>query len=491
MQLEKLVLPLEVGSQAFSTGIGIAIAGVTALVGAMAVAVKATFTWADELDSIQDVIGGTNEEAAALNFTLRKSGTDTETFNKSLVIMSKGLVKADGTLDTVGNAMKKWGIDVKDSNGNLKTQQQLIAEVSKKYSTFSTQQEKVNFLTEVFGRGGAEMIDFFDTLAQEGGIDAVTQKVKDLGLVIDPARYEQFTRSLEEIKLAGLGMAISFTEKVMPVFEGLLTWVNSFRGLSLTDALDKLTLDFSTLGTNFSNWAKSIDWAQVSTDLIDGINGIDWATLGQNVGNGFKGVFDGLKTIVANVNWGGLFKAAGTAFLNFMAGLTGQGSWANVKATWTANMSQMKQIVSSALAIMKQAFLNTLNNIKNDVANIFSNIKASIIAAISGAVTGALGILQTLIDALGSLAIGTSVSSTTGSLPANVAHPGRASGGYASGMTMVGENGPELVNLPSGAYVNNAISSRAMTNQPVKAYIDYDELARTMGRVLGQQMQRA
>ena len=53
----------------------------------MGVAVKATFDWAQELDSIQDIIGGTNTEAAALNFTLRKSGTSTETFNRSLAIM--------------------------------------------------------------------------------------------------------------------------------------------------------------------------------------------------------------------------------------------------------------------------------------------------------------------------------------------------------------------------------------------------------------------
>jgi hypothetical protein len=68
---------------------------------------------------------------------------------------------------------------------------------------------------------------------------------------------------------------------------------------------------------------------------------------------------------------------------------------------------------------------------------------------------------------------------------------GKAAGGYASGLTWVGEHGPELVNLPSGSYVNNSQSSNRMANQPVMAYIDYDELARTLARVLGQQMQRA
>jgi hypothetical protein len=38
----------------------------------------------------------------------------------------------------------------------------------------------------------------------------------------------------------------------------------------------------------------------------------------------------------------------------------------------------------------------------------------------------------------------------------------RAAGGPASGLTWVGENGPEIVNLPGGSYVNNAQASASM-----------------------------
>jgi len=497
MNLETLTLPLDVADKAFNAGIGAAIAGVGALVGAMGMAVKATFKWADELDSIQDVIGGTNEEAAALNFTLRKSGTATDTFNKSMVIMEKGLVKSDGSLDTIGKSLEKWGINVKDSNGKLKTQAQLIGEASKKYNSFSTQQEKVNFLTEVFGKGGADMVDFFDTLSKEGGIDAVTQKVKDFGLVIDPGRYEAFTQSLEEIKLAGLGIAVQFTEKLMPVFEGLMTWFTSLRGLSFTDVLDKISHDFGNLAVNFHNWVTSIDWAQVSASLIAGINGIDWAGLGTKFGDAFRLIFDGIGIIIQQTDWGGLFSSIGTAFLNFMAGLTGQGSWENVKAVWTANGQQLNTIVTSFLAIMKQKFFNMFMSMKNDVSNIFALIKNSIVSALDDAVNLGVGSINTLIDALNAIplvnipAIPTLGSSSTGTSGSKTRVTGAgASGGYKSGMTLVGENGPELLNLPSGSYVNTNYATSRMANQPVKAYIDYDELARTMGRVLGQQMQR-
>src|SRR6185503_20586781 len=111
----------------------------------------------------------TDKTAAALNFTLRKSGTNTEALTKGMTILSKGLVKADGSLDTTGKSLKAWGIDVLDANGMLKDQTTLIGEISDKYASFGTQQEKVNFLTETFGRSGAELIYFFDTLAADGG----------------------------------------------------------------------------------------------------------------------------------------------------------------------------------------------------------------------------------------------------------------------------------------------------------------------------------
>lgn len=337
MNLETLVLPLEIASNAFNTGIKAATAGVAALVGAMGVAVKATFDWAQELDSIQDIIGGTNAEAAALNFTLRKSGVDTAKFTSGVTIMSKGLVKADGTLDTVGRDLKDFGINVLDANGAVKEQNKLIAEISNKYNSFSTQQERVNFLTKTFGRSGAELLDFFDTLAAEGGIDAATSKVERLGLVIDPGRYEQFTRSLEELKLVGLGLAVGFTEKVMPAFERFLeiitgegtlgqkigtlaanadAYIGNFIG-NVGDSVNawverggpqelssKLISWIENIGTGenqsrivtaaqylvtaIGNALSSVDWAGVGlaidTKITEAINGIDWTGAGDTFG---------------------------------------------------------------------------------------------------------------------------------------------------------------------------------------------------------------
>ena len=227
MNLEKLEVPLELANAGFNAALGLSAAGVTALVGAIGLAIKTTFDWANDLDSLGDVVDGTTDQIAAMAYVARKSGVGVATLTKASLFMEKGLLKTDGTLDSVGKKLKEFGIDVKYANGQVKTQATLTDEVSKRYSTFATQQEKVNFLTEVFGKQGAELVDFFDTLASEGGISAVEKKVKALGLAIDPTRYEQFNRNLEELKLIGVGLAVSFTEKVMPALERFLGWITA------------------------------------------------------------------------------------------------------------------------------------------------------------------------------------------------------------------------------------------------------------------------
>jgi hypothetical protein len=77
--------------------------------------------------------------------------------------------------------------------------------------------------------------------------------------------------------------------------------------------------------------------------------------------------------------------------------------------------------------------------------------------------------LQTLIDLANQASKAISSVNTTvynvpsaGYTPPKKTSPGRASGGPASGLTWVGERGPELINLPSGSQVNNNQASTSM-----------------------------
>ncbi|MBL0320736.1 MAG: hypothetical protein IPP74_15785 [Alphaproteobacteria bacterium] len=98
-------------------------------------------------------------------------------------------------MSTTGKALEDFGISVLDAGGKVRDQSDLMNDIAGKYAEFGTQTERVDFLTNVFGKSGSQLIDVFDTLAKEGGIDQVKGKVESLGLVLDPNQYEDFQRN--------------------------------------------------------------------------------------------------------------------------------------------------------------------------------------------------------------------------------------------------------------------------------------------------------
>lgn len=314
IKLESLVSELNLDPKGFTSGSKIAlaatgalVAGIGAMVGAAGLAIKTTFSWADGVDKLGDVMGGTNKQMAAFAFVAKKSGVGVDALAKANTIMEKSLINEWGGLDKVGVSLYRYGINVKDVNGKVKDQATLTEEISKKYQALGTQQERLTFLTDIYGKSGGELVDFFDTLAQEGGIDAVTKKVEAFGLAIDPSRYEQFNRNLEELKLVGTGLAVQFTEKAMPALEGFLSYVSRLvprledafneRGwagvwdviLGELDNLDILvankisSMDFAGAGDALGNWIDKL--------FTDGIGKVDmprWVvSLGQQVNTFF------------------------------------------------------------------------------------------------------------------------------------------------------------------------------------------------------------
>lgn len=441
MQLEGLVIPVSFATGLLSKGVDI----ITDLIGD---AVAKTFEWADGMDHLGDVTGMTASQTAAWSFVAQKAGVDVDALANSTVIMTKGLFDSEGQLSTTGKALEDFGVSITDANGNVKDQATLMSDIAAKYATFGSATEKVDFLTNIFGRSGANLVDVFDVLAQEGGIDAVEQKVKDLGLAIDPDRYENFTRQLEELKLAGTGLAIGFTEMLMPTLEKILSWGTRFASQDWAGKMEMIAEELSKFSLpditqKFEDWVASVDWDSVSTEFATWIDTVDWAGAVKDALDAAVNLEKAFIDLIVRTNWGKVGAAMKNAITSIMRDAIGRA----LGEAWEGAAVEFWIMVDNAFGTkFGEIASRNMNN----------------------------GITSDLIAEYGS--------------PIDLG--GNAAGGPAGGMTWVGESGPELVNLPQGSYVNNNQSSARMANQPVQAYIDYDELARTLSRVLGQQMQR-
>lgn len=278
MNLEKLTVPLELNKSDFIGGLksvaGIAavgFAGIAATAGIVAVGIKkavdATVKWGDELDALQDVTNLTNAEAAGLNILLRKHGVSAETAAKSFTFLNKNLVEYDGQLGSTGKALKNWGINVKNSNGTLKTNAELTQEMANTYRRLQPGAERIAFLTETFGKSSTELNDALIELADKG-MDSFIEKAKRLGLDLDADKIQQFKQQSEETKLMMEALGISIGSKVIPVLQEAQTQfariINTPEFQAAMDIVLQALTDFGTyILTNLPIW---------TTEFLDFVN---------------------------------------------------------------------------------------------------------------------------------------------------------------------------------------------------------------------------
>lgn len=460
MQLEGLVIPIS-----FNTGM--LLEGIKAITGLVSGAVERTQEWAEGLDQLGDVTGMSTDKLAAWSFIAKKAGVETDTLSNSMVIMAKGLLDSSGELSTTGKALDDFGISVLDAGGNVRDQSDLMNDIASKYAAFGTATERVDFLTNVFGKSGAKLVDVFDTLAKEGGIDQVKRKVESLGLSLDPNQYEDFQRNLSEVQLTFTGLANSFTAQLLPGSEKILsTFTSWLQSPWVANAVKEIGENFGTFVDIIGNFVSSGDWSRLGTDLaafIQGLTGIDitpfitelgriatwvinegipaWNQFTSNMKTGFADFQQSsqFETNAIKLHWQQLLDAIAERF-NIVFGGEGQ--------TIILDWKQIGITALQAIDLILQGLTKTWEFFNNG--------------------------LQRTIDMLNVIAGKSSVSSPAGYTPypgqsqAFTPKPktggviGRASGGPASGLTWVGERGPELLNLPSGSQVNNNQASQSM-----------------------------
>ncbi len=165
-----------------------------------------------------------------------------------------------------------------------------------------------------------------------------------------------------------------------------------------------------------AEWINGIDWTQLSRDLADGIDAIDWGAAGSNFGHGANALYEALLGAITEIDWGALGNAVAKAIFESMGAAMNE---------WDPMKWWLEHVVQPLSGLPVPGGTSGLTDAEiaqqqQDLANMLAQ------------------------QQLGEQ------------------YPGKARGGRGSGLTWVGERGPELVDLPAGAYVHNAADSARM-----------------------------
>jgi TP901 family phage tail tape measure protein len=275
--------------------------------------------------SIEEV---TSLFAAAANAGLRGSIGGTA-FSNMMIKLAKPSQKAQKIL-------KKFGLELTNSDGSLRKVADIVDDFSKKMSGIKDVVEKQAIISEVFGQRGAKAYNALAIAGRKSILSLEEQYKKSSegeGAALEMAkrRLDNFAGSVTLLKSSLEGLSVNFFEPLLkPFATSLRQFTEGFNNVLLAlMEINEAAEDPKSIGISIDAVKKygqtALDIARGLRDAIDTIgNAWDWLTTKIKEGaNWFKETFGGSTSLRQITKMASLFLIAAAAITPVILGLIG------------------------------------------------------------------------------------------------------------------------------------------------------------------------
>lgn len=484
------------GSVLRSAIVPLAAAGTAALVGVGA-AVKGTIDAADEMSKAASKFGVPIEELSRLKYAADLSDVSLEGLGTSLGRLSKNMVSAATGAGPMAKAFDAAGISVKNADGSLRSSTDVLGQLADKLSTMPDGAQKTALAIQLLGKSGAEMIPLLN-----GGSAALAEMGKEaetFGQVFSSAtgtNAEAFNDNITRLQGALSSTSAEIAARVLPSLVSLtdLLVENGPKIAEFAGFFVDLGTKIATFGVNTvaALTDARTDIAIWRDGVVEGATAAGGAVVqfGQDAIGALTTFVSGLAAKVEEIR--GYFAGIRDQMVQvgqqvidgLLAGL--QAKWESVKAWFSGLASALPQWLKDAWGIhspsrvfadigrnvmegLSQGIGSLTGQVSGDVGTFGQNLASTFADILTGA-TDWRDALRNVLSSVG----GQFLNAGIGGLGKAIGIPGFARGtNYApGGLALVGENGPELVNLPRGSKVTPNGGFGGGGQVAVRVYVD-------------------
>lgn len=494
--------------------VGAAAAGAAALGGMAVSAAGAT----DRIDKMSQKMGLSRETFQEFDFIASQSGTSVEQLQTGMRTLTGLMDSASEGSETAVKTFEKLNLTWDDGNGKLKSQEQMFEETVTALQNMEDGTEKARLATEIFGRSGMELMPLLNGAA--GSVEEMKEKAHELGLVLNDEAIDsgvQFTDTMDQLKRSFQSVTTKIGVEVMPIFQSMCDWVISnmptiqavfeavFNAIEwgvtfvsgiLNTFFTELTNGLSNSGVTWETvWAYCQEiwngfvtvlktlWDTVGQPLFELIvNIIGWvkdifmeywpmisgffATFVNDVktlwGNNLKPILDAIGNFIQNV----LAPAFQFVFENIIGPVVGA-CFKGIIDLWNNSLKPIFQGITDFIA---GVFTGNWSRAWEGIVSVVDGIFGGIVSVVKAPINAVIGIINKFIGGLNKLKVpdwlpligGKSINIPK--IPMLAKGTNYFSGSTYGNMAIVGEQGPELINLPNGAKVNTASETKDMLN---------------------------
>jgi len=178
--------------------------------------------YADKVEEGTDKTGLSAEQMSGLMYAARNAGVGYEELIGSLVKFETVAVKAQKAGSDQANVFARLGISQKDIKAGSENLLPLLYKVADAFREGKSQVEKAAIARELFGRGGANLIEFLQQGAE--GMRLFSQRAAELGLVLtekDLVAAKAFRLEMIQLRAELEGVGLQLGTRVMPAMAGV------------------------------------------------------------------------------------------------------------------------------------------------------------------------------------------------------------------------------------------------------------------------------
>lgn len=316
-------------------------------VAGFAALLKKTIAVADQMTKLAQSVGVPVETLTSLSHAANLSGMTIESLSKGLKQISKNAMDAAAGIGEAKDAFRALGVSTKDSNGNLKSSQDLIYEIADKFREMEDGAGKTALAMRIFGRAGADLIPMLNQ--GSAGIKDMQDEAKALGLVIDAEvgkAAERFDDNLTRLEGASKGFANQVMKEFLPTLE------------NLTDKMVKSAKETDGLGTSAKTAATGLRLLFSAGAIISGV----FKTIGEYIGGAAAalvslatGDFRQAMTIMSDTGWDLVDNVRGTVD--------------NIKIIWDDTANDIEARAPETGKKIAAPIIETTKQIKSEISS--------------------------------------------------------------------------------------------------------------------------
>lgn len=208
--------------------IGVAAGAVVAAAGAaFAGMAKAALENADNLQKQADITGLSAERLQELQYAGANLGVELDTITGAQAKLTKSMAAAKDGTGAQAEAFKALGISVVDSNGNLRSAQEVMSEAFTALNNVGNEAERDSLAMTLFGKSGTQL----NPIIKAGGdeLNRLTEEARKSGAVMSNqavSGLDTFGDTLDNIKTSIMGAFGQTLGQLIPQIQELINKID-------------------------------------------------------------------------------------------------------------------------------------------------------------------------------------------------------------------------------------------------------------------------